>query len=80
MTGAAEEFMALRPKLFGVAYRMLGSVTDAEDVVQNAYLRWREVERDDIRSAEAFLTTVVVRLSLDELRSARARRETYVGP
>ena len=80
MTGDAEEFMALRPKLFGVAYRMLGSVTDAEDVVQNAYLRWREVERDDIRSAEAFLTTVVVRLSLDELRSARARRETYVGP
>jgi RNA polymerase sigma-70 factor (ECF subfamily) len=80
MTNDAEEFMALRPKLFGVAYRMLGSVTDAEDVVQNAYLRWREVDRREIRSAEAFLTTIVVRLSLDELRSARARRETYVGP
>jgi RNA polymerase sigma factor (sigma-70 family) len=78
--GDAGEFMALRPKLFGVAYRMLGSVSDAEDVVQEAYLRWQQVERADVDSPEAFLTTVVVRLSLDELRSARARRERYVGP
>lgn len=66
--------------LFGVAYRMLGSVADAEDVLQDAYLRWQDVDRSAVRSAEAFLTTVVVRLSLDELGSARARRETYVGP
>src|SRR5438067_3929424 len=59
---------------------MLGSVADAEDVLQEAYLRWQDVDRIEVRSAEAFLTTIVVRLSLDELRSARARRESYVGP
>jgi RNA polymerase sigma-70 factor (ECF subfamily) len=75
-----EVFVALKPKLFGVAYRMLGSVADAEDVVQEAFLRWRNVDSSEVRSAEAFLTTVVVRLSLDELGTARARRETYVGP
>ena len=75
-----DEFVSLRPTLFGVAYRMLGSVADAEDVLQEAYLRWQDVDRIEVRSAEAFLTTVVVRLSLDELRSARARREKYVGP
>jgi RNA polymerase sigma-70 factor, ECF subfamily len=75
-----DEFVALRPKLFGVAYRMLGSVTDAEDVLQDAYVRWQQTDRGEVRSPEAFLTTTVVRLSLDELRSARARRETYVGP
>jgi RNA polymerase sigma-70 factor (ECF subfamily) len=74
------EFLALKPKLFGVAYRMLGSVADAEDVVQEAFLRWQSRRPEEVRSAEAFLTTVVVRLSLDALRSARARRETYVGP
>lgn len=78
--GDVAEYIELRPKLFGVAYRMLGSVSDAEDVVQDAYLRWQGVDTAEIRSAEAFLTTVVVRLSLDQLRSARARRETYVGP
>ena len=75
-----DEFVALKPKLFGVAYRMLGSVADAEDVVQDAFLRWQSADPAEVRSAEAFLTTVVVRLSLDELRSARVRRETYVGP
>jgi RNA polymerase sigma-70 factor (ECF subfamily) len=75
-----DEFVALRPNLFGVAYRMLGSVADAEDVLQDAYLRWQAADRSEIRSAEAFLTTVVVRLSLDELGSARKRRESYVGP
>lgn len=75
-----DEFVSVRPTLFGVAYRMLGSVADAEDVLQEAYLRWKDVDRSGIRSAEAFLTTVVVRLSLDELRSARVRRERYVGP
>ncbi|HEU5034603.1 MAG TPA: RNA polymerase sigma-70 factor [Mycobacteriales bacterium] len=79
-TDALEEFLALKPKLFGVAYRMLGSVADAEDVVQEAFLRWQATEREEVRVPEAFLTTVIVRLSLDALRSARARRETYVGP
>ena len=76
----AAGFLALKGRLFGVAYRMLGSVGDAEDVVQEAYLRWQGVSGDDVQSPERFLTTVVVRLSLDELRSARARRESYVGP
>jgi RNA polymerase sigma-70 factor (ECF subfamily) len=69
-----------RSYLFGVAYRMLASAADAEDVVQDAYLRWSAEPRGDIESPRGFLTTVVVRLCLDELRSARARRETYVGP
>jgi RNA polymerase sigma-70 factor (TIGR02957 family) len=71
----------LRPKAFGVAYRMLGSVSEAEDLVQEAFLRLhRELESGtEIDSPEAFLTTVVTRLGIDELRSARARREVYVG-
>lgn len=67
-----------RPKLFGIAYRMLGSVSDAEDVLQDAWLRFRD--RDQIENAEAWLVTVTTRLCLDRLKSARARRETYVGP
>jgi RNA polymerase sigma-70 factor (ECF subfamily) len=75
-----DQFVALKPKLFGIAYRMLGSVSDAEDVVQDAYLRWQATDATDVRNSEAFLTTIVVRLSLDQLRSARSRRESYVGP
>ena len=71
-------FEELRPRMFGLAYRMLGSVADAEDIVQEAFLRWRNAE--DVREPAAFLTTVVTRLSIDHLRSARARRERYVGP
>ena len=74
---------ALRPRAFAIAYRMLGSVSEAEDVVQEAMLRYhREVAEPDgptIESPQAWLSTVVSRLSLDELRSARARREVYVG-
>jgi RNA polymerase sigma-70 factor (TIGR02957 family) len=72
----------LRPLLFSIAYRMLGSVGDAEDVVQEAYLRAERAQADGTRieSQRAFLTTVTTRLAIDELRSARARRETYVGP
>jgi RNA polymerase sigma-70 factor (ECF subfamily) len=72
----------LRPLLFSIAYRMLGSVGDAEDVVQEAYLRAERAQADGtrIKSRRAFLTTVTTRLAIDELRSARARRETYVGP
>ena len=77
----AELFEELRPKAFGVAYRMLGSVSEAEDVVQEAFLRlYRELDGGgEIESPEAYLVTVVSRLAIDELRSARARRETYVG-
>ncbi|MBX6372528.1 MAG: RNA polymerase sigma-70 factor [Acidothermus sp.] len=75
-----DEFVALQPKLFGVAYRMLGSVTDAQDVVQEAFLRWQATDRARVRSVDAFLTTTVVRIAIDQLTSARARRESYVGP
>jgi len=71
-------FQQQRPRLFALAYRLLGSAADAEDVVQSAYLRWAGAH--DVREPAAFLTTMVSRLCLDELRSARARRERYVGP
>jgi len=75
-----DTFEVHRQKLFGVAYRMLGSATEAEDVVQDAWLRYDAVAKDSIRSPEAFLTTIVTRLCLDRLKSARATREEYVGP
>ena len=75
-----ETFEEQRPRLFGVAYRMLGSVADAEDVVQEAFLRWSTAAPDDVREPAAWLTTVVTRLCIDQLKSARARRERYVGP
>lgn len=71
---------AHRGRLMGLAYRMLGSIADAEDVLQDAYLRYAGADRSDIRSTEAFLVTVVTRLCLDRLKSARAKRESYVGP
>jgi RNA polymerase sigma-70 factor, ECF subfamily len=74
-----ESFEDLRPYLFGIAYRMLGTVTDAEDLVQEAYVRWSGVA-EEVRSARAFLTTTVTRLCIDHLRSARVQRESYVGP
>jgi RNA polymerase sigma-70 factor (ECF subfamily) len=77
---AAATFDALRPKLMRVAYRMLGSVAEAEDVVQDAWLRWAETARETVRAPEAFLRRIVTRLCLDQLKSARARRETYFGP
>ena len=81
MTDAAlDQFQAHRPLLFGVAYRMLGSASDAEDVVQDAWLRYAAAQPADVRSPKAFLTTIVTRLCLDRLKSARAARETYVGP
>jgi len=77
----AEPFAELRPKAFAIAYRMLGSVAEAEDVVQEGFLRLhRELESGErIESMEAYLVTVVTRLAIDELRSARARRQRYVG-
>lgn len=68
-----------RPRLFGIAYRMLGSIMEAEDVLQDAWLRWQSGGRDAAQNAEAWLTTVVTRLCIDHLRSARVRREQYVG-
>ena len=77
---AAVSFDPLRPRLIRIAYRMLGSVADAEDVLQDAFLRWLDVDRDAILEPEAYLRRVVTRLCLDQLKSARRRRETYVGP
>lgn len=75
----SEQFEANRSRLFGIAYGMLGSVMDAEDVVQDAYLRWANVDQSTIDSPAAYLTTITTRLAIDRLRSARHRRETYVG-
>lgn len=85
MTEAAPEdtaagFGPLRPELMRVAYRMLGSVTDAEDVVQEAFIRWMGTDRSQVREPEAFLRRTVTRLCLDQLKSARRQRETYIGP
>jgi RNA polymerase sigma-70 factor (ECF subfamily) len=77
---AAASFDPLRPKLMRVAYRMLGSVADAEDVLQEAFIRWMGAERSEVREPEAFLRRAVTRLCLDQLKSARHQRETYIGP
>ena len=74
-----DEFEELRPHLLAVAYRLTGTVADAEDIVQDAWLRWDAAGRDSIIDLRAWPTTVVSRLSLDRLRSAAHRRETYVG-
>ena len=73
---AEVSFQPLRPKLTRVAYRMLGSVQDAEDIVQDAFIRWMNTDRSDIREPEAFLRRTVTRLCLDQLKSARRQRET----
>lgn len=80
MESRADLFASSRPILFAIAYRMLGSVMDAEDVVQDAFLRWQEAPETDVRSPRAYLTTIVTRLAINHLRSARSQRETYVGP
>jgi RNA polymerase sigma-70 factor (ECF subfamily) len=80
MQDRSAEFEQHRPRLFGIAYRMLASRTDAEDVLQDAYLRWHRGASDDLRSPEAWLVTTVTRLCIDRLRVARAEREQYVGP
>ena len=75
-----EEFEDHRRVLFGIAYRMLASVTDAEDIVQDAYLRYAATPRESIQSPRAFLATIVTRLCLNYLQSARVQRESYIGP
>lgn len=69
-----------RPRLFGLAYRLLGSRSDAEDVVQDTWLRWRQADRTAIRDPEAWLVTAATRLGIDRLRAARTQREHYIGP
>ena len=76
----SDVFASTRPLLFAIAYRMLGSVTDAEDLVQDAYLRWLEAPDTDVRAPRAYLATIVTRLAINHMQSARERRETYVGP
>ena len=73
-------FMSLRPRLFGIAYRMLHSAAEAEDIVQEVWVRWQTADRSMVRDAAAFLVTTATRLAINVLQSARSRREIDVGP
>ena len=75
-----EDFQSYRPLLFSIAYRMTGSASEAEDIVQDSYLRYQATEPGEIRSLKSYLSTIVTRLSLDHLKSARVQREQYIGP
>jgi RNA polymerase sigma-70 factor (ECF subfamily) len=77
---ATAEFVAVRGRLFGIAYRMLGSRAEAEDIVQETWLRWQNYDHSTVLDPAAFLATTTTRLCLNALQSARARRETYIGP
>ena len=77
---ATAEFVAVRGRLFGIAYRMLGSRTEAEDIVQDVWLRWQKYDRSTVTDPAAFLATTTTRLCINALQSARVRRETYIGP
>jgi len=79
MDDATRFFDRLRPRLHGIAYRMLSSVADAEELVQDVWLRWHETDTDGLANAEAWLVTVTTRLAIDRLRSAKAERAHYVG-
>src|SRR5262245_10423305 len=70
-------FLSVRPRLFGIAYRMLGNVAEAEDVVQDAWVRWQTTDRSVVRDAAAFLATTTTRLAINVMQSARSRRETF---
>ncbi|AHD08329.1 RNA polymerase sigma factor SigJ [Phaeobacter gallaeciensis] len=74
-----DAFLTARPRLFAAAYRMLGSVTDAEDILQDAYLRWQSAPKGEVLDATGYLMRITTRLCLDQLKSARVRRETYPG-
>ena len=74
-----DDFNHHRPLLFSIAHRMLGTVTDAEDMVQETFLRWQQTANSTVRSAKTYLTTITTRLCIDHLRSARVQREQYVG-
>jgi RNA polymerase sigma-70 factor (TIGR02957 family) len=77
---AVAVFNNVRPRLMGIAYRMLGSHTEAEDLVQEVWLRWQAADRSAVQSPVAYLSTAVTRLAINASQSARARRETYIGP
>lgn len=79
-SGATDTFVLHRNLLFTVAYEMLGSAADAEDVLQETWLRWAEVVHDEVRDARAYLVRITTRLSLNRLRTVKRQRETYVGP
>jgi RNA polymerase sigma factor (sigma-70 family) len=72
-------FQSVRPRLFGIAYRVLGSASEAEDVVQDTWIRWQGTDRGEVRDADAFLATTTTRLAINVIQSARARRETQIG-
>jgi RNA polymerase sigma-70 factor, ECF subfamily len=76
----ADPFLALRARLFGIAYRMLGSRAEAEDVVQDTWLRWQAIDRATVDDPTGFLVTATTRLALNVAQSARVRRQTYIGP
>ncbi|MBX5331873.1 RNA polymerase sigma-70 factor [Rhodococcus fascians] len=80
LDNAAAEFNLVRPRLFGIAYRMLGSASEAEDIVQDVWLRWQTYDRSKVENTAAFLSTTTTRLAINAVRSARARHETYIGP
>lgn len=80
LTDALAAFQAARPRLFGVAYRMLGSAAEADDVLQDAWMKWQHTDRSVVEDPLAFLITMTTRLSINELQSARVRRESYIGP
>ena len=73
-------FVSVRARLFGIAYRILGSAAEAEDIVQDVWLRWQTTDRNVVLDPAAFLTTATTRLAINLRRSARSRRETYIGP
>ncbi|WP_280841601.1 sigma-70 family RNA polymerase sigma factor [Micromonospora sp. A200] len=77
---AAAVFTSVRPRLFGIAYRMLGSAAEAQDLVQEVWLRWQTCDRGAVVAPAAFLATTATRLAINALQSARVRRETYIGP
>jgi RNA polymerase sigma-70 factor (ECF subfamily) len=80
MDDRVQVFNQYRPLLFGIAYRMLGSAMDAEDLQQETFLRWQQARDEPIKSPKAYLATIITRLSIDRLRSAQSQREQYVGP
>ncbi|GAA3874588.1 hypothetical protein GCM10022207_45410 [Streptomyces lannensis] len=80
LSKAVSVFVQHRPRLFGIAYRVLGSVVEAEDVVQEVWLRWQRTDRSAVVSPVAFLSSTTTRLAINVAQSARVRRETYIGP
>ena len=80
MSEHADRFTALRPLLFTIAYEIVGSATESDDVLQESYLRWAEVDLDTVRDTKSYLAQLVTRQSLNALRAQARRREEYVGP